>query len=248
MLSSSSSMNTDRQKLTLNDLDVEVIKKDIKNVHLSVYPPNGRIKVSAPISMNMDTLRVFVISKLGWIRQQQQKLREQERETPRDYIERESHYFWGKRFLLELIEKEAPPAVRLKHSAIRLQVRPGSSIEAREKLLDEWYRGQLKTAIDPLLARWQKKLGVQVSRVLVQRMKTKWGGCNPATRIIRLNLELAKKPQECLEYILVHELLHLLEPTHNTRFKSLLKQHMPQWSSHRELLNRLPVRHEHWRY
>ena len=183
---------------------------------------------------------------MGWIRKQQQKLRDQERETPREYLDRESHYFWGKRYLLKVLEKEAVPRVQLNHSEIILQVRPGADASKKRYVLDEWHRQQLKEAISPLITKWEKKLNVSVARVVVRKMKTKWGSCTPVTRTIRLNLELAKKPLECLEYVIVHELMHLLEPSHNSRFMALMDQFLPQWRFYREELNRLPVKHEHW--
>jgi len=235
-------------QIELGDVTVDVVLKDIKNVHLSVYPPMGRVRISAPKRMSLDTIRVFAISKLDWIRQQQAKLREQERETPRDYVDRESHYVWGKRYLLTVIESDEPSSIELKHRRMLLRVRPGADETKRQSLVEEWYREQLKEAVPPLLARWQPRLGVRVERWFVQRMKTKWGSCNHKARTIRLNTELAKKPPECLEYIVVHELVHLLEPTHNARFVALMDQFMPQWQYHREALNRLPLRRERWSY
>jgi predicted metal-dependent hydrolase len=235
-------------QIELGGITVEVVLKDIKNVHLSVYPPAGRVRISAPRRMSLDTIRVFAISKLEWIRQQQAKLREQERETPREYIERESHFVWGKRYLLTVTESDAPPSIALQHSRLLLQVRPGTPEDKRQALVEEWYRGQVKGAAAPLLARWQPLLGVTVERLFVQRMKTRWGSCNHRARTIRVNTELAKKPVECLEYIVVHELVHLLEPTHNARFVALMDRFMPNWQIHRQTLNRLPVRQECWTY
>ena len=235
-------------QLKLGGMTVDVVQKDIKNVHLSVYPPTGRVRISAPKRMSMETIRVFAISKLGWIKQQQKKLREQERETPRDYVDRESHYVWGKRYLLTVSESDEPPSIELKHSRMLLQVRPRTDEHKRQALVEKWYRVQLKEAVPPLLARWQPLLGVRVERFFVQRMKTKWGSCNHKARTIRLNTELAKKPAACLEYIVVHELVHMLEPTHNPRFVALMDRFMPRWQFHRQVLNRLPVRREKWSY
>lgn len=235
-------------QINLGDIAVDVVLKDIKNVHLSVYPPTGRVRISAPTRMKIDTIRVFAISKLDWIKQQQKKLREQERETPRDYVDRESHYVWGKRYLLTVSESDEPYAIELRHSRMLLRVRRRTDENKREALVEEWYREQLKKAVPPLLARWQPLLGVRVERFFVQRMKTKWGSCNHKARTIRLNTELAKKPAECLEYIVVHELVHLLEPTHNARFVALMDRFMPKWQFHRHVLNRLPVRREKWSY
>lgn len=235
-------------QVQLGPLAVDVVLKDIKNVHLSVYPPNGRVRIAAPARMSLNTIRVFAISKLAWIRRQQKKLREQERETPREYLNRESHYLWGKRYLLTVRECREVSSIELKHSRILLLVRPGMSEERKQELFEAWYREQLKNAVRPLLAKWQLLMGVRVNRFFVQRMRTKWGSCNPTARHIRLNTELAKKPLECLEYIVVHELAHLIEPTHTQRFIALMDRFMPKWQFYRQALNRLPVRHETWGY
>ena len=235
-------------KIQLGDIVADVIQKDIKNIHLSVYPPTGTVRISAPLRMDLDTIRIFALDKLGWIKKQQQKLREQARETPREYLDRESHYLWGKRYLLKVVEVAQAPKVSLMHSEIILQVRPDADTIKRARLLDGWYREQIKQAMLPMLEKWQRTLGVKAKRIIVQRMKTRWGSCTPQTQIIRLNLELAKKPPECLEYIIVHELLHLIEPTHNRHFISLMDQFMPKWGFYRDELNKLPVRHEEWSY
>jgi hypothetical protein len=235
-------------QIRLGDIAVDVVLKDIKNVHLSVHPPTGKVRISAPSRMSLETIRVFAISKLGWIKQQQRKLREQERETRREYLDRESHYVWGKRYLLKVIESEEAPAVELKHSKMHLRVRPGASEEKKQAIVEAWYRDRLKQAVPSLIEKWGPIIGVKVKRFFVQKMKTKWGSCNPNFKSIRLNTELAKKPRECLEYIVVHEMVHLLEPTHNSRFVALMDQFMPKCQFYREVLNRLPVRHERWRY
>ncbi len=235
-------------QIKLGDIAVDVVLKDIKNVHLSVHPPTGRVRISAPKRMSIDTIRVFAISKLDWITQKQTKLREQERETPREYIDRESHYVWGKRYLLTVSESDERPLIELKHSSMLLRVRPRTDEDKRQALVEAWYRERLREAVTPLLERWQPLLGVTVERFFVQRMKTKWGSCNHLARTIRLNTELAKKPPECLEYIVVHELVHLLESTHNARFVALMDRFMPKWQFHRQVLNRLPVRRETWSY
>jgi len=206
------------------------------------------VKISAPSRMSLGTIRVFAISKLDWIKQQQKKLREQARETPREYLERESHYLGGKRYLLAVVEADGPPSVALKHARMILTVRRGTSEAARESIVAQWYRDQLKAQFPELIERWAEVLDVTVNRVFVQQMKTKWGSCNPRTGTIRLNTELAKKPKECLEYIVVHEMVHLLEPTHNARFVGLMDRYMPKWKFFRERLNRLPVRHADWAY
>jgi predicted metal-dependent hydrolase len=235
-------------RLQIGDIDVDVVRKNIKNVHLSVHPPTGRVRIAAPERMSLDTVRVFAISKLPWIRQQQEKLREQERETPREYLDRESHYVWGKRYLLKVVEADQPPSVELSHGRMILRERPGTDAVKRQSIIDDWYRQQLHDAIPALIEVWQRVIGVRAQRYFVQRMKTKWGSCNHSAGTIRLNTDLARKPRECLEYILVHELVHLLEPTHNDRFKALMVQFLPKWQFRRDLLNALPLRHERWDY
>jgi hypothetical protein len=235
-------------QIKLGDITADVVLKDIKNIHLSVYPPNGRVRISAPLRMDIDTIRVFAISRLGWIKQQQKKFQEQERETPREYLNLESHYVWGKRYLLKVIESEETPTVELKHKKMVLSVRPGTDDKKKQAIIDAWYREQLKNAVPPLIAKWEPLLGVKVERFFVRRMKTKWGSCNYKARNIRLNTELAKKPQECLEYVIIHEMAHLLEPTHNSRFVMLMDRFMPKWQFYRDKLNQLPVSHENWIY
>jgi predicted metal-dependent hydrolase len=237
-----------RDLLDLGELHAEVTRKAIKHVHLSVLPPAGKVRVAAPQGMALDTIRLFVISKLAWIRSQQRKLQAQERETPREFLNKESHYLWGKRYLLELAFADAAPAVSLTRRKLHLQVRRDADPARREEVLDSWYRQQVREAVPALLEKWQPLLGVRAERVFVQRMKTKWGSCTPASGYIRLNTDLAKKPPECLEYIVVHELVHLLEPTHNERFSALMDLYLPQWQHLRKRLNNLPVRHEDWGY
>src|SRR6266550_1996390 len=191
-------------RIQLGEIGVDVVRKDIKNVHLSVHPPTGRVRIAAPKRMSLDTVRVFAIAKLPWIKRQQRKLQEQERETPREYIDRESHYVWGKRYLLKVIEADQAPSVELNRGRLILRVRPGADTTKRQAILDEWHREQLRHAIPPLIEKWERLMGVEVRRVFVQRMKTKWGSCNQKSGTIRLNTDLAKKPQACLEYIVVH--------------------------------------------
>jgi hypothetical protein len=235
-------------QIHLGDIAVDVVQKGIKNIHLSVHPPTGKVRIAAPLRMDVDTIRVFAISKLGWIKKQQEKLRHQEREAPREYLDRESHYYRGKRYLLKVVEEDSAPRVELKHATMILRVRPSADADKKQSVIDEWYRRQLKDEIQPLIAKWQRHLGVRVDRFTVRKMKTVWGSCTPKSRAILLNLELAKKPLTCLEYIVVHELVHLLEPTHNSCFVSLMDRFMPQWRFYRQELNRLPVRHEGWGY
>lgn len=235
-------------QIELGGVVLDVVKKDIRNVHLSVFPPTGRVRLAAPVRMKLDTIRLFAISKLGWIKQQQKKLRDQERETAREFVDRESHHVWGRRLLLKLVEADAPPAVRLRHDRLLLSVRPGTDAAAREAIVAGWFRQVLKAEAAPLIAKWEPLLGVEVNRLFVQQMKTKWGSCNPTARTLRLNTELAKKPRACLEYLVVHEMAHLLEPTHGPRFIALMDRCLPGWRETRALLNSLPARHEQWVY
>jgi len=235
-------------RIKLGDLSVDVSFKDIKNVHLSVHPPAGRVSISAPRRMQLDTVRIFAISKLDWIKKQRRKIRQQARETEREFLEKESHYLWGKRYLLAVRESDEPSSVQLRQGKLVLQIRPGTDAEKRRELVEAWYREQIKEAVPTLIAQWESRMSVKVARFRVRRMRTRWGSCNPSRRSILLNTDLAKKPRECLEYIVVHEMAHLLEPTHNARFVSLMDQFMPHWKHYKATLNGLPVRHEEWEY
>ncbi|MFW5453936.1 M48 family metallopeptidase [Thioalkalivibrio sulfidiphilus] len=234
--------------LDLGGTLVEVVYKDIKHVHLSVYPPTGTVRITAPRRTNIQTLRAFAISRLGWIRDQQKKLRGQDRQPPREYLDRESHYLWGRRYLLSVQEADAAPRVSRRHSRILLQVRPEADAQTREAVMNQWYREQIRAVAPELIAKWEPVMGVKVSRYFVQRMKTKWGSCNPNAATIRLNSELAKKPRECLEYIIVHEMVHLLERNHTERFRALMDRFLPHWQHARKRLNAEPLGHEEWAY
>lgn len=235
-------------QIKLGELQVDVVFKDIKNVHLSVYPPAGRVRVSAPRWMKTDTVRAFVISKLDWIKQEQKKLREQERETPREFLNRESHYLWGQRCLLQVIEQNTAPVIQVEPGRLIMRIRPQTSESQKQETLALFYRNQVRAAAAPLIEKWQPIMGVTVDKLYVRKMKTMWGGCNPAANSIRLNTELAKKPKHCLEYIIVHEMTHLLVPTHNDRFISLMDSFMPHWRHYRDELNAYPLAHEDWQY
>ena len=236
------------QQIDLGNMMVDVEQKDIKNIHLSVYPPNGKVRISAPLRFDLETIRIFAISKLRWIKQQQAKLRNQQREAPREFTTRESHYFLGKRYLLKVIETDSKPKVEIKHDKLILQVRPGSTTEQKQIILQEWYRDQLKSIVPEYIAKWEEIMNVKVDEFGIKKMKTKWGTCNREAKRIWINLELAKKPLECLEYIVVHEMVHLLERNHNDRFVGLMNKYSPQWRHYKEELNRLPVSHEDWKY
>ncbi len=230
-------------------LSIDVVRKDIKNMHLAVYPPYGRVRVAAPLRIDDEAVRLFTISKLGWIKTQQRKFLSQDRLPPRKYIDRESHYFQGKRYLLRVIEIEAPPKVVIKTKTyIDLHIKVNTTTEQRETILNEWYRTELKKLIPPLIDKWSAQIGVTVNNWQVKQMKTKWGTCNIEKQRIWVNLELAKKPLHCLEYLIVHEMIHLIERHHNDRFLTLMEKHMPQWKFYKEELNRLPVSHGEWTY
>lgn len=236
------------EQIILADCLIEITRKNIKHVHLGVYPPNGSVRISAPLCTDLNKIRVFAISKLSWIKKQQQKIQQQKREFPREYLERESHYLWGKRYLLKIIEEHSPTKIIQKHSCLVMFVRPNTTQEQRANILSSWYREQLKAELPELIEKWAPILNIEVNKFYIQQMKTRWGSCNPQKQNIRLNTELAKKPLICLEYIVVHEMLHLIEPSHNTKFMTLMKQFMPKWHQVKEELNHLPVRHENWTY
>lgn len=236
------------QELKLGNIAVDVVQKDIKNVHLSVYPPTGRVRISAPKHLDLDAIRVYAISKLPWIKRQQDQFVDQARETPREYLNRESHYYLGKRYLLYVYEHDAPPKVELSHQHLEMFVRPGTKAAKLHVILEEWYRVRLKEIIPGIIKTWEKKMGVEVQSFGVKKMRTKWGSCKRETGRIWLNLELAKKPIECLEYIIVHEMVHFFERHHNQRFTQLLNQYMPKWKFNRDELNRLPISHVDWGY
>lgn len=234
-------------QLMIGDLTIEVEFKPIKNIHLSVHPPDGHVRIASPTRVDIETLRVFAVTKLPWIRKQQKKFRSQERETPREYLDRESHYLWGERFLLQVKEREAPSMIELKHRRLIMAVRPNTGNKAREELLARWYREKLKEELHHLIAKWEPILKVKVHQFFVRKMKTKWGSCNPSKGTIRFNTELAKKPKECLEYVVVHEMVHLIETRHNQQFRGHLDRFLPHWKEFRELLKMHPLGDEFWR-
>ncbi|WP_323796856.1 SprT family zinc-dependent metalloprotease [Nisaea sp.] len=236
------------KRLELGGISVDVQFKDIKNVHLSVYPPTGRVRISAPERMSLDTVRVFAISKLDWIKAQQKKLVAQEREAPREFMERESHYLWGQRYLLELRVAKGKSKVDITHKKIVISSPKAVSQERLRVLMDEQYRAVLREKASDLVAQWESRLEVRVSQLFIQRMKTKWGSCNPSARNIRLNLDLAKKAPECLEYIVLHEMLHFFVPNHGPKFVKLMDSHMPHWRQVRQKLNATPLSHMDWTY
>jgi len=235
------------ETIRIGEIAIAVTRKDIKHVHLSVHPPNGRVTLVAPTGTRLEVARAYAVSRLGWIRDQQARLRAQARETPRRFVTRESHYVWGKRYLLSVIEREQKPSVTMDHRRITLTVRPGSDRTKREAVMHEWHKGLLHEAVPRLIRKWESRLEVKVAAYFLQRMKTKWGGCNHEARHIRLNTELVKKPKDLLEYVVVHEMAHLIAPTHSERFVTLLNEHYPSWREARAELNELRLSAEVWK-
>ncbi len=232
--------------LQVADIPIEVLRKPIRNMHLSVYPPTGAVRISAPTALDLEAVRLFAVTKLGWIRSHQLSQRLQPREPEREYLDRESHYLWGRRYLLKVIESEVPTHVALEHSRLVLFVRPGASVEDRAGVMAAWHRQQLRSRAEPLIAQWESVLGVQCHGLFIRQMKTRWGSCNASRGTIRLNTDLAKRPPQCLEYIVVHELAHIADPSHGRVFQHLLDSHLPNWAGLRELLNDSSLSHAQW--
>jgi len=236
-------------KLVIDGLAVDVVRKPIKNLHLGVYPPQGRVRVAAPQSMDDEAVRLAVISKHAWIKRQQNRFRSQDRQSAREYAYRESHYHFGHRYLLNVIEKDGPAKILIRNKTVLdLYVPKGSDIQKRERVMNEWYRSELRGWIPAIIRKWESALGVKVRFYGIKKMKTKWGSCNNRAARIWINLELAKKPVQCLEYIIVHEMVHLLHKHHDDDFKNLMNQIMPQWRLYRDELNRAPLGHATWNY
>jgi predicted metal-dependent hydrolase len=236
-------------QITVNGLVVDVVRKKIKNLHLAVYPPRGRVRIAVPLKVDDEAVRLAVISKLGWIKRQQADFERQERQSAREVVSGESHYFQGNRYRLNVITHDGPQHVHLRNkTTMDLFVRTGSDASQRERVLLAWYRKQIKDTLPAIIAKWEPLMGVSVADWGVKQMKTKWGTCNPLAGRIWLNLELAKKPAQCLEYVVVHEMVHLLERHHNERFSTLMDQFLPHWRIIRAELNRAPLGHETWEY
>lgn len=242
-------MNTERRRIVVGGLPVQIVRKAIKNLHLGVYPPNGRVRVAAPLTVSDQAVRLAVVGKLGWIKRQQARFAGQSRQSEREMVSGESHYFLGRRYRLRVVEHDGPGTVVLPNGAtLEVRVRRGSDAGGRDRVLLRWYRERLRELAAPILAQWETALGVQLAEWGIKRMKTKWGSCNAHARRIWLNLELAKKQPQCLEYLIVHELVHLMERRHNDRFVSLMDESLPQWRLHRDELNSSPLAHETWSY
>ena len=234
--------------IKIAEIDVEIVRKDIKNIHFGVYPPSGRVRVAVPINVDDEAVRIAVISKLPWIRKQIQSFQNQERQSRREYVSRESHYYLGKRYLLSIQEEKGKQGISIhKSKGMILFVRPGSTAEKREKILTEWYRDELKKIVAARIEKWETDLGVTVKAFGVRKMKTRWGSCNPKAGRILINLEMIKKPERCIDYIVLHEMAHLIEKRHNDRFREILTHHMPRWQTYRDELNEAPLGHDEWR-
>jgi predicted metal-dependent hydrolase len=241
-------VNTSSHSITVSGLEIEVVRKDIRNLHLAVYPPKGRVRVAAPSHVTDENVRLAVVSRLPWIRNRQKGFQEQARQSIREYVTGESHYCFGKKYRLEVDREDKRPRIEFKNAVTMLLHAPEMSARSRERVMTEWYRQQLKEVVAPLVEKWECVTGIEVRDWRVKRMKTKWGSCNADAGRIWLNLELAKKPMRCIEYILVHEMIHLLERRHNDRFVAYMDKFMPNWRSRRRELDRYPVSHEDWRY
>ncbi len=230
--------------IKINDnIWVELRPKKIKNIHLRVHQPDGRVTLSAPIHMEIETIRRFLISKIDWILQQQRKIKERPKESQREFLNQESHYVWGECYLLNVVEIDTAPRIELSGNQLMYYSKSNWNQVQKLKFLDAWYRELIRNQLVEMVPKWEGSIGVKANQWLIQKMKTLWGSCNTKTHSIRLNSELAKKPKECLEYVVVHELMHLIEPSHNRRFVTLMDQHMPQWRTLKKILNNSPVNH-----
>lgn len=242
-------MSTEATLISVSGIDVEVVRKDIKNLHLAVYPPHGRVRIAVPQRLDGDAVRAAVASRLGWIHRHQKRLRSQDRQSQREMVNGESHYAWGRRYRLKVTGDAPTNRVSLNSGqTMRLTVRSGADANRRRQTVHDWYRAELKARIPGLIDKWGPVIGVNIDEWGVRKMKTRWGSCNRQAHRIWLNLELAKKPPECLEYVVVHEMVHIIERLHNDRFKELMDEFMPNWRSHRDELNRAPLAHEDWGY
>jgi predicted metal-dependent hydrolase len=241
-------MNTDRRQITISGLTVQIVRKPIKNLHLGVYPPDGRVRVAAPLRVSDDAVRRAVISRLGWVKRQRARFAGQERQPAREMVSGESHYFLGRRYRLRVVRDDGAVKITLRGRTMELRIGADADVTVRLEALHRWYRRHLRELAAPLLEKWQGKMGVSLADWRIKRMKTRWGSCNAQARRVWLNLELAKKPVRCLDYLIVHELAHLIERHHDERFIALMDEHLPQWRLHRQELNAAPLAHEAWKY
>ncbi|WP_420633075.1 M48 family metallopeptidase [Candidatus Palauibacter sp.] len=240
-------MSTDHARMEIRGIAVEVVRKDIKHLHVGVYPPEGRVRVAAPLRLDDDAVRLAVISRLAWIRRRRDEFQRQDRQSQREFVSGESHYFEGRRYRLDVVVSDGPTATRLRNAGwIEMRIRPDTGRDAREAMLYHWYRGRLRERIPDIVAKWEPRVGVTVADWRIRRMKTRWGTCNREAGRIWLNSELAKKPVSCLEYVVVHEMVHLIERGHNERFRSILDRVLPNWRHRLDALAREPLANETW--
>ncbi len=242
-------MNTEKRYIDVRGIPVEIDRKDIKNLHIGVYPPNGRVRAATPLHLDDEAVRLAVVSRLSWIKKQQESFKYQERQSKREMITGESHYFKGKRYRLDVVESDGKQGVKLiNNKTMQIKVQPGTDRDKRLALLQKWYRQQLRNVINELRPIWEQKMEVEIAELKIKIMKTKWGSCNIEDQRIWLNLELAKKPVSCTEYILVHEMIHFFERHHTERFRQLMEYYLPDWRLRKDELNASPLAHEEWRY
>jgi len=240
-------MSTNQSLFKVGGIKVIVLHKNIKNLHLNVLPPIGKVRVSAPTNMSDDAIRTFLATRISWIKKKQAKFKGQERQPPRKYVSGESHYYLGKRYRLEVVSVNTRPSVVIRgKKKLVLSVKPKSKLLKREQIMQDWYRGKLKNILNVLIEKWQKKIGVQANHWSIRRMKTRWGTCDKRTKRLWFNLELIKKPKSCIQYVVVHELVHLIERKHNDKFVSLMDKYLPKWRSEKDELNQLIISHKKW--
>ena len=240
-------MNTEKSRTVICDLEIETVKKDIKNIHLAVCPPNGRVRIAVPLKTTDEAIKLLVTERMPWIKKQQNKFNQQERQTKREYVSGESHYFQGNRYRLNVIQTDAKPRIEIKtKTRINMYIKPQMTVEEKDQLMDRFYRSELKKQVPSLVGKWQEITGLQVKEVRIKKMKTKWGTCNPKQQRIWLNLELAKKPLRCLEYVLIHEITHFKAKHHNEQFEFLLKSYIPQWDQCKRELNNSILSYSRW--
>ena len=242
-------VNTDGHRIVVGGITIQVVRKAIKNLHLGVYPPNGRVRVAAPLAVSDEAVRLAVVGKLGWIKRQRLKFENQPRQSIREMVSGESHYYLGRRYRLRVVNQAGVGRIHFPNSiTMELQIPQSAGIETRLRVLDGFYRGRLRELVPPMLDKWQKELGVQVAEWGIKKMKTRWGSCNSRARRVWINLELAKKPVACIDYLVLHELVHLVERNHGDRFIALMDKHLPHWRLHRQELNAAPLGNERWGY
>jgi len=242
-------VTTESYQLKVSGIDIGVTRKDIKNLHINILPPDGRVRVSAPLNMSQESIRLAIVSRLTRIKREQKSMSEYIRESRKEMISGESYYVDGNHYVLDVIEINKSPEIIIRNKkTIELRIRPNTSREKREQIMQEWLRNRMRNNLAELIPKWESIVSVKASYYGIKRMRTKWGSCNSEQKRIWLNLELAKKTPQCLEYVLVHEIIHILEPKHSDRFFELLDEYMPTWRIHRDTLDKPPLVHVDWDY